>query len=84
MAFRWRGITWPPLTDTECAENTRANAEHSMRLLRLARQTYQTSMPGSDQCRKAHEEMCQHASDVRHWREMSEWYRQRVEADNGA
>jgi hypothetical protein len=79
-SFTWMGQETPRPTDAECVQICIGNAEESAKAEQRAREWHARAERGTEDCDKAWQAVCRHVSDQKHWRELADWHRKRVQA----
>lgn len=80
--FTWRGKPrgWQPLPDAECLQSCIENAEQAARDFAAAARRYERAEPGSKELAQAYNDRHRAYHEQRHWRQLADWYRKRIEA----
>jgi hypothetical protein len=80
--FTWKGMTaWPSPTEVQCLQSCIGNAEEAAWNEKIAQARYDRSVAGTEDCRKAREQILRYQAEQKHWREYAEWYRRRTVID---
>ncbi|HZN68015.1 MAG TPA: hypothetical protein VFB66_22205 [Tepidisphaeraceae bacterium] len=80
MSFSWRGMERPKPTDEEVVASSIKLAEEAALAFSVAKVEYDRRPAGDPKLRDLACDMARARSDQAHWREMAQWFRDRIAA----